>query len=92
MASLWDDPTPNTSANANIETSLAIMTPDQMISYDLNAQELVHADTDALKESLEFCEQVVIAAYTVADYVPNLANNQHADFWKGKVSFKLLAL
>ena len=90
MASLWDTLTPDSTTNTmnNTETSLAVatMTPDQMVTYDLNTQELVHADTELLKESLKFCQHVVVAAYTVADYVPNLSNNQHAEFWREKVS------
>lgn len=90
MASLWDTLTPDSTTNTmnNTVTALAVatMTPDQMVTYDLNTQELVHADTELLKDSLEFCQHVVVAAYTVADYVPNLSNNQHAEFWKEKVS------
>ncbi len=90
MTSLWDDQVSTISFGDNNGTALAAMTPEQMISSDLNTQELIHADTVALQESVQFCERVVIAAYTVADYVPNLANNQHADFWKVEVSLKIL--
>ncbi|CAF5112846.1 unnamed protein product, partial [Rotaria sp. Silwood1] len=84
--SLWDDAS-DTSSSSNIQTSnsgteLALMTPDQMVIYDLNNQELVHSDTDALLDSLDACEKIVVAAYTVANYVPDLSNNEYATFWK----------
>lgn len=90
MADLWDTLTPDSTTNTMNSTEMAhavaTMTPDQMVTYDLNTQELVQADTQLLRESLEFCQHIVIAAYTVADYVPNLSNNQHTEFWKEKVS------
>jgi hypothetical protein len=88
--SIWDSLSTSAAPSGNAETALAIMTPEQMVSYDMNAQELVRADTEALKGSLAFSERIVIAAYTVADYVPDLDNDQYAKFWKEQVSLIIL--
>lgn len=59
--------------------------PAEVATYDSQHEHAIFRSTDALKKSLVFCEKVVIAAYNVADYVPNLRNDQHAKFWKEEV-------
>ncbi|CAF4580743.1 unnamed protein product, partial [Rotaria sp. Silwood2] len=45
----------------------------------------IQSETEQLKTSLQCSAQIVIAAYKVADYVPNLANAKHREFWQIQV-------
>jgi hypothetical protein len=67
-------------------SELAELSANDMITYDMQNEQLMHDQTDALQTSLIFCERIVMAAYQVAEYVPDLSNNQYATFWKEQVS------
>jgi hypothetical protein len=56
------------------------------VHYDMINENAIYDETYKLAKSLEFCEQIVTAAHQLADYVPDLSNDQHSEFWKQKVS------
>lgn len=53
--------------------------------YDRNAQERIHATTEALKNCLVSGERIVSVVHKIADYVPGLNNSEYSKFWKEKV-------
>lgn len=67
-------------------TEIAELSPDEMVNYDSRNENVIHHNTKALTTSLGFCEQIVIAAYKVVEYVPDLSNDKHSKFWKEDVS------
>ena len=72
-------------------TTVAIKTPDAIVVQDLINNEKIISETNQLKISMDCSERIVIAAYKVADYVPNLANAEQRQFWQVQVSFILLS-
>jgi hypothetical protein len=66
--------------------TVAIKAPDTVVVQDLITHEKIRSETDLLKTCLDCSAGIVVAAYKVADYVPNLANDQCRDFWQFKVS------
>ncbi|CAF1501103.1 unnamed protein product [Didymodactylos carnosus] len=66
-------------------SELAEISPNDMIIYDIKNEQLVHDQTVALQTSMIFCEQIVMAAYKVAEYVLDLSNSKYAVFWKEQV-------
>jgi hypothetical protein len=81
MADLWDA-LEETEPVVTPVTTVAIKTPDDIVVQDLINHGKIRGETEQLRTSLNCSAQIVIAAYRVADYVPNLTNNQHASFGK----------
>ena len=73
----------------NPTVTVAIKTPDAVLNEDLINLRKIQGETELLKKSLDCSAQIVIAAYKVADYVPNLNNSQHREFWEQQVSLIL---
>ncbi len=65
---------------------LATLITNDTVRYDTETENVIYDETYKLAKSLEFCEQIVTAAHELADYVPDLSNDQHSEFWKNKVS------
>ena len=65
---------------------LAEISPNDMIIYDMKNEQLLHDHTYALQTSMSICEHIAVAAYKVAEYVPDLHDNKYAEFWKEQVS------
>lgn len=86
VGDLFDELNGESSTPEYDNTQLVESKPDQIIAYDANNQKVIIENTTYLKTSLEFCERIVIAAYNVAEYVPDLRNDQHLKFWKEDVS------
>lgn len=49
--------------------------------------DVLNKQTSALVSHVVLHHAVVAAAYKVANFVPDLKNNQHALFWKEEVSY-----
>ncbi len=73
-------------------TPVAIKTPDHSGGQDLINNDQIRVETEQLRMSLNCSAQIVVAAYRVADYVPNLTNAEHRQFWEAQVSLILFAL
>jgi hypothetical protein len=86
---LWGSDDPNENSNTEIQTfsgtQLAELSPDDLIKYERNNENMIYNETHALTTSLGYCDKVVIAAYQVADYVPPLMNDEQSKFWKQDV-------
>jgi len=65
---------------------LAKLITNNTVHYDMTNENAIYDETYKLAKSLEFCEQIVTAAHELAQYVPDLSNDQHSEFWKQKVS------
>jgi hypothetical protein len=65
---------------------VAIKAPDDVVIQDLITHEKIRSETNLLKTCLDCSAGIVVAAYKVADYVPNLANDQYRQFWQVQVS------
>ncbi len=59
---------------------------NEIIDYDMNNEKVLYRDTVVLKTSLGFCEHIFKTVYKVADYVPDLNNDENSEFWKESVS------
>ncbi|CAF3947453.1 unnamed protein product [Rotaria magnacalcarata] len=84
MADLWDtleETEPVTSPTVTV----AIRTPDVTVVQDLINHDKIRSETELLRQSMNSSGQIVIAAYKVADYVPNLENSEHRQFWQSEV-------
>jgi hypothetical protein len=81
-----DDETKKKDILVDTGIKLAEISPNEMVTYDMNNEKMVYDQTDSLSASLVFREQIVIAAYKVAEYVPDLSNNKYSTFWKKQVS------
>lgn len=75
----------NTITQGLTGAQLVEINPDEVAKFDSQHEHAIFRSTDTLKKSLVFCEKVVIAAYNVAEYVPDLRNDKHAKFWKDEV-------
>jgi hypothetical protein len=73
-------------------TIVALITPDERVKRDLINHDNIRSETEQLRMSLDCSARIVVAAYKVADYVPNLQNNAHRQFWEVEVSLPLFAL
>ena len=67
-------------------TELAEKSLNEMIAYDMNNEKVLYSDIVVLKTSLGICERIFKTVYKVADYVPDLNNDEHSKFWKENVS------
>ncbi|CAF3522649.1 unnamed protein product [Rotaria socialis] len=84
MADLWgalEEIEPGTSPTVTV----AIRTPDVTVVQDLINHDKIQRETEQLRQSMNYSAQIVIAAYKVADYVPNLENSEHRQFWQSEV-------
>jgi hypothetical protein len=90
MADLWgtlDETEPVESPTVTV----AIKTPGAIVEQDLINHEKIRSETDQLRTSLDCSAQIVVAAYKVADYIPNLSNAEHRQFWELQVSLSLFS-
>lgn len=92
MAHLWDtlnqdenDKTQENNIPVYTGNELAEKSLNEVIAYDMNNENVLFSDTVVLKTSLGFCEQIFEAVYKVADYVPDLSDDEHLNFWKEDV-------
>jgi len=85
MADLWGALVETQPAESPIVT-VAIKTPDAIVVQDLINHDKIRSETEQLRTSLECSAQIVVAAYKVADYVPNLKNAEYREFWEVQVS------
>jgi hypothetical protein len=81
-----DDGTQKKEISVFTGNKLAELSPSEMEIYDRQIRIMIYNETDELKKSLGFCDRITIAAYKVADYVPDLSNNKYSPFWKEQVS------
>jgi hypothetical protein len=65
--------------------TVGIATLDNFVIRDLINNGKIQSETEQLRISMNCSAQIVVAAYQVADYVPNLQNAQHQEFWEKKV-------
>ncbi|CAF3422524.1 unnamed protein product [Rotaria sp. Silwood2] len=84
MADLWGA-LDNTEPVEKPATVVAIKAPDAIVVEDLINNGKILSETIQLKTSLDCSALIVIAAYKVADYVPNLANAKYREFWQVEV-------
>lgn len=88
MTDLWgalDEVKPVESSLVPAPTVLP--TPDAVVVKDLITHDKIQSETDLLRTSMAYSARIVVSAYKVADYVPNLQDNKHREFWKVKVRF-----
>jgi hypothetical protein len=85
MADLWGSLDETQPAESSIGT-VAIKTPDAIVVQDLINHDKIRSETEQLRTSLDCSAQIVVAAYKVADYIPNLQNARHREFWQVNVS------
>jgi len=64
---------------------IGTIAPDDLAEFDARNENIIYDYTDLLGDSLGHCSKIVLAAYKVADYTPDLSNNRHSDFWKRTV-------
>lgn len=69
-------------------TELMKQDASQVMEYDRNNEDSIHSDTEILKNCLNACEDIIIAAFKLREYVPNMndKNIEQAKFWKETVS------
>ncbi len=65
---------------------LAILSPNETVSYDMRNENAINNETYKLAKSLGFYEEIIAAAHKVSQYVPDLSNDKHSKFWKQDVS------
>ncbi len=91
MADLWGALEEN-EPKENPTITVAIKTPDTIVVQDLINNGKIQTETKKLRTALDCSARIVVATYKVADYVPNLTNADHHEFWEVQVSFNQLSL
>jgi hypothetical protein len=91
MADLWDSLEETKSVESPTRV-VDIKAPDTIVVQDLINHDKIRSETEQLRMSLECSARIVVAAYKVADYVPDLNNTQQREFWQVQVSLILLSL
>ena len=71
----------------SVPIAVALPTPDTVVVKDLITHDKIRSETDLLRTSMACSSRIVVAAYKVADYVPNLQDSKHREFWKEQVCF-----
>jgi hypothetical protein len=66
--------------------------PDQLTTYTDNFWLLIINQTNLLSYKLKECEQIVLNAYRVSDYVPNYDTKEQEETWKGKVGKLIITI
>jgi hypothetical protein len=84
MASIWDDDEGQTKSSEIPQQ--AVVTKDSAAEVDLLDREAVTKETMNLFDSLMICDEIVVKAFSITDYVPVLKNNQMKKFWNDEVS------
>ena len=86
MADLWgaleETPVPE---EKPVQT-IVIATPNEVVTQDLVNNGKIQSETEQLRTSMNCSALIVVAAYKVADYVPNLQKDDHREFWQTQVS------
>ena len=85
MADLWDALNDTETAEPPT-TTIAIKTPSDIVVEGLINHDKIRSETEQLRTCLDCSAQIVITAYKVADYVPNLKDSKHREFWEQEVS------
>ena len=85
MTDLWDA-LDETGPVENSSRTVAVKTPDAIVVEDLINHDKIRSETEQLRMSLACSASIVVAAYKVADYVPNMQNAKHREFWEIQVS------
>ena len=85
MGGLWDE-IDATSTTDNPTNVIAIKAPNDIVVEDLINNEKIRSETLQLRKSMFCSGKIVVAAFKVADYVPNLATGKTRDFWEKQVS------
>lgn len=84
MADLWgalDEPEPL----ETVSLPVAVRTPDVVVKQDLINHDNIRHQTEQLRISLDCSAQIAVAAYKVADYIPNLRDSKYREFWEVQV-------
>ncbi|XP_054152702.1 uncharacterized protein LOC128951479 [Oppia nitens] len=88
----WDDNDDEDSGSTNNDNSVILqpmsgkelqeLSPDKMAAYEGNYESAIMKETVNFGRQLKQCESIVTAAYQVADYVPEIKNEEQTKFWK----------
>ncbi len=84
MSSIWDDDDDQTGSCEKPQQ--AVVKKDSPAEVDLTDRENVTKETTTLFNSLMVCDDIVVAAFKITDYVPALTNKEMKEFWNKEVS------
>ena len=87
MADLWGALEEAKPAEA-ISLPVAINEPDFVVKADLMNHDKIRHETQLLHTSLDCSAHIAVAAYKVADYMPNLQNSEQRQFWEVQVCLR----
>jgi hypothetical protein len=85
MADLWGaiEETEPVESSTN---AVGLIPPDTIVVQELINHDTIRSETNQLRMSLNCSAGIVVAAYNVADYIPNLRDSKHREFWQQQVS------
>ncbi|CAF1173462.1 unnamed protein product [Rotaria sp. Silwood1] len=85
MASIWDMDDDNNSAASSKKPEQPIVKMDSGAEVDLLQRDSVKMETENLFNSLKICDDIVVEAFQITDYIPTLTNKEMAEFWNNQI-------
>lgn len=85
MATIWDDDDQD-QTKTNEKPQQAVVLKEPAAEVDLLDRQVVTKETTNLFDSLMICDEIVVIAFKMTDYVPALKNSQIREFWNDQVS------
>lgn len=84
MNDLWTD---GNEINRTIpSTQIKELQPQDIAAYDNRNESVILSKTNALHQSLYFCDKIVDACFKVSNYIPDLSTDLNASFWLKEAS------
>ncbi|KAG4073756.1 hypothetical protein HA402_000980 [Bradysia odoriphaga] len=85
-SNLWDN-SPLSNQKRNVSgISLGNIDPGQLEAFERNNRNAIIVETVQFASAMKSCEDIVVAVFKVADYVPAFHNNTQSTFWNETVN------